>query len=482
MSNTKKPNILWICTDQQRFDTLGCYYNGIVNTPNIDRLAEKGVLFKNAYCQCPVCSPSRASFLTGRYPKTTRCRQNGQKIPDDEMLVSRIFADEGYVCGLSGKLHLAPCHPSVCKGMEERINDGYHVFHWSHGGHDGWATHEYFQWLREKGVKFRSTKAEGSEYVEYGMDSDFSQTKWCVDKAMEFIETNNEYGNSWMFSLNLYDPHHPFDPPKKYLERYIDMLDDIPSPNFVEGELSNKPYAQKMCHMGKYNNKHFEYKNMSANDHRMLRAAYWSMVENIDTHVGRILDLLNETNELENTIIIFTSDHGEMLGDHGLYLKGPFFYEPAVHVPLIISWPGKIKSGKISKALVELTDISPTLMEASGLEQYRGMQGKSLYKLLTGKSPLDYHRNSVYCEYHNSMKCNESIPNNATMVFDGRYKLVSFHGVEDGEMYDLFKDKNETVNLWYNKKYVNEKIKMLKLLSDRVARTADPLPERKAVY
>ncbi len=122
------PNILWICSDQQRFDTLGCYGNPYVQTPNLDKLAQDGVLFEHAYSQSPVCTPSRASFLTGRYPRTTRCRQNGQAIPPDEVLVTKLLQDAGYVCGLAGKLHLAPCNPRVCKGTEQRIDDGYDQF------------------------------------------------------------------------------------------------------------------------------------------------------------------------------------------------------------------------------------------------------------------------------------------------------------------------------------------------------------------
>lgn len=108
-----RPNILWICTDTQRFDTLGCYGNEIVRTPNLDALARQGVVFERAYSQCPLCTPSRASFLTGRYPRTTRCRQNGQSLPEYEILVTRLLHDAGYKCGLSGKLHLSACHPSA---------------------------------------------------------------------------------------------------------------------------------------------------------------------------------------------------------------------------------------------------------------------------------------------------------------------------------------------------------------------------------
>ncbi len=130
MSDT--PNILWICTDQQRFDTLGCYGNPYVHTPNLDRLAEQSTLFEYAFSQSPVCTPSRSSFLTGRYPRTTRCRQNGQSIPSDEIPVTKMLHDAGYVCGLSGKLHISACNPSACHGTERRIDDGYDQFFWSH--------------------------------------------------------------------------------------------------------------------------------------------------------------------------------------------------------------------------------------------------------------------------------------------------------------------------------------------------------------
>ncbi|OGV67334.1 MAG: hypothetical protein A3K19_01920 [Lentisphaerae bacterium RIFOXYB12_FULL_65_16] len=119
-----QPNILWICSDQQRWDTLGCYGNPFVATPHLDRLAAEGVLFEHCYSQSPVCTPSRTAFLTGRYPRTARCRQNGQGIPADEVLITRLLDEAGCRCGLSGKLHLSPCCPAVCKGGERRIADG----------------------------------------------------------------------------------------------------------------------------------------------------------------------------------------------------------------------------------------------------------------------------------------------------------------------------------------------------------------------
>lgn len=141
---------------------------------------------------------------------------------------------------------------------------------------------------------------------------------------------------------------------------------------------------------------------MEEKDHRYLRAAYWAMIDLIDAQFGRLLNYLEESGQLEDTLIIFTSDHGESLGDHGIYLKGPYFYECNVHVPLIIAWPGKIPSGKVSDALVELVDLAPTLCDAAGIEKSPGMQGRSLWPMLTGRADLNHFRDSVYCEYYNS--------------------------------------------------------------------------------
>ncbi len=488
MNTAKKPNILWICTDQQRFDSLNSSGNKFVETLNIDRIAQNGVFFENAYCNSPTCAPSRASFLTSRYTRTCRLRENGQKIPQEEKLVTKMLQENGYVCGLSGKLHLAPNNPMVCKAMEERVDDGYSVFHWSHGAHKGWQNQEYFQWLREKGKRFKTDHVEGTTEVDYGMDEEDHQTTWCVQKAINFIEATKEDGYPWEFSINLFDPHHPFDPPKKYLEKYQKMLEKIPLPNYKQGELEDKPIFQKMDHKAAYNNHDsenakYDYDGMSDYEHRLVRAAYWAMIDLIDKQVGRLLECLERTGQLDNTIIIFMSDHGEMLGDHGIYLKGPYFYEPMVKVPLIISWPGgNIKKGLRSKALVELLDLTPTLLEMLEIPKYSGMQGKSFLKILTGESAPGFHRDNIFCEYLNSMNWHKDPPAYGSMVTDGKFKLVKMHSTGEGELYDLVKDPTETNNLWKDESYKDVKLKMLDLLCDRICFTMDPLPVRQAPW
>ncbi|CAN7758134.1 sulfatase family protein [Paenibacillus sp. LjRoot56] len=481
----RQPNILWICTDQQRTDTLGCYGNPNVNTPNIDKLASQGTLFERAYCQSPVCTPSRASFMTGRYPRTTRCRQNGQKLPSDEKLISKRFAEQGYVCGLAGKLHLAPTHPAVCHGVEERGDDGYQVFRWSPatGGTHEWALNEHTQWLNEKGKELKREAITGSRQVYYGEDEEDRQGTWCIEEAAKFIRSNAKQGNKWLFSLNLFDPHHPFDPPKRLLDKYMEHLDRVPLPNYTPGELDNKPVYQKMDSEKAYNfAKHLNYKEMTEYEHKLICASQWAIMEHVDEQIGLLMEVLKQTGELEHTLVLFMSDHGEMLGDHGIYWKGPYFYEPLVKVPLLIAWPGVIQSGVRTSALVELVDLAPTLLDAIQADAAPGIQGKSLWSLLKGEVPHDAHRDSVYCEYYNAQPWHPDLPPHCTMVSDGRYKLVRVHSSQQGELYDLVKDAAETSNLYDDPAYLEMKLQMMELMTDRMAWTVDPLPERQADF
>jgi len=477
------PNILWICSDQQRFDTLGCYGNPFVHTPNLDRLAETGTLFTRTYSQSPVCTPSRACFLTGRYPRTCRTRQNGADIPAGEVLVTRLLANVGYVCGLSGKLHLSACNPAVCVEMERRIDDGYAEFHWSHHSGSGWGRHnEYWAWLEGKGATFASRPHPDSDYIRLGPPAELHQTTWCAEMACSFIRDRAADGRPWLFSVNTFDPHHPFDAPESHLARYLDRLDEIPLPNYVEGELSDKTRWQQYDHEGAYgHDAGFRHEEMTPRDHRLVRASYWAMCDLIDEQVGRMLDVLEQTGQLERTIVIYTSDHGEMLGDHGIYLKGPFFYEPAIRVPLIIAWPGVVRAQQ-SPALVELIDLPQTLLDAVGLPHGPGMQGRSLWPMLTGQRSPEAHREDVCCEYYNAMPWHQAPTAQTTMVRTDRHKITVDHTTSHGELYDLEDDPSETHNRWDDPAYATTKTEMLIRLSNRMAWTVDPLPPRRAPW
>jgi arylsulfatase A-like enzyme len=456
----ERPNILWYCSDQQRYDTIHALGNPHIHTPNLDALCDQGVAFTQAYSQNPICTPSRATFLTGRYPNTHHVyRNNNECFPSNEVLVTKLLADAGYDCALAGKLHLS----KASKGnLERRPNDGYRKFFWSnHPNPDYPYGHDYAIWLKEeKGVDPVELYASLRGQVGPGVPTEYHQTTWCSEMAIRFITEKRE--GPWLMSINPFDPHPPFDPPKEYLDRYAP--ETLPYPLFRESDIERqkafrnidqhtKEAINPLTSTGKNNTTGSVIRGdmgsipPSDYDARFLKACYYAEIELIDNQLKRILDVLDETGQRENTLIIFMSDHGELLGDHGMIYKGCRFFEGSVHVPLIISWPAMCLKGLRSHALVELVDLAPTLLEAAGLEVPYYMQGKSLLPLLNGKVDPNYHKAHVTCEYNDSLPTQ---PNHShgTMFFDGRYKLVIYEGQTIGELFDLESDPGEFLNLW----------------------------------
>ncbi len=475
MPADRPPNILWICTDQQRADTIAALGNPHIRTPYIDRLVGEGVSFLSAYAQSPVCTPSRAAMLTGRYPRTTRCRQNGQQIPRCERLVTRLLADAGYDCGLAGKLHLSSCANGR---VEQRIDDGYRVFHWSHHPQPDWPENAYTQWLQRQGVRWEELyDGPSTGYVKHGVPAQYHQTTWCAEMAIAFIREHAGSRQPWLFSVNCFDPHHPFDPPPEYLERYDPSA--MPLPKRRPGELERKPVYQRLDAEWAHNNPgEFHCGAMTDDDRRQVTAAYYAMIELIDDQVGRMLAALEETGQLENTVVIFMSDHGELLGDHGLYFKGPHFYDVSIRVPLIVRSPGGLR-GVRRDALVELIDLAPTLLELAGLPPHPGMQGRSLRRLLIDADAPDTLREDVYCEYYNAWTHPRAY---ATMLRTREHKVVVYHSLSgddiDGELYDLRSDPDEFENLWNDPQHRDLRHELVRRCFDRSVFTLDPLPPR----
>jgi arylsulfatase A-like enzyme len=214
-------------------------------------------------------------------------------------------------------------------------------------------------------------------------------------------------------------------------------------------------------------------------------AAYYAMIELIDHNLGRLLEALERTGQRENTIVVFMSDHGENLGDHGMLLKGCRFYEGLVRVPLIISWPGHLVSGLVSDALVELVDLPPTLLEASGSPMPRRMQGRSLMPILTGQADPHVHRDTVRSSFYHTLTpgtCSRFNGSYATMIRDRRYKLVVYHGHPVGELFDLQEDPGEFVNLWDDPDYRDIRFDLMKQSFDALAFAVDIGPEQVTAY
>lgn len=480
-----KPNILWICTDQQRGDTISCLGNPHINTPNLDKLCAEGTAFKRAYCQSPICTPSRASFLSGLYPSSIHANSNGNECYANRVpMITKLLADIGYTCGLTGKLHLA----SAFFGMEKRCNDGYSFFEYSHSPRWGMdmdykTGNGYMDYVKDLGSDktdvFNENCLNGNKtYVEKGyaapyykndMDISLHQTTFCFEKAMEFIK-NNE-GKPWLMSINAFDPHPPFSTPDEYTNRYD--AKKLPKPLFGEGDIENDR---------KLSGAYFQSPVKEIDEEYLeCKARYYGAVELIDEQVGRILDMLDASGQRENTIVIFMSDHGEMLGDHGLIQKGCRFYEGLTNVPLIISWKGHFKENYVYDGLVELIDIVPTLAEITGVE-LKWCQGKSLVQILTG-GYTGIHREAVRCEYYNAL--NPAHPRHSgfgTMYRTQKYKLNVYHGIEWGELYDLENDPHEFNNLWDVPYMQGVKLELMKKSFDASILCCDPGPELIAYY
>ena len=472
-SGGRMPNVLWICADQQRFDTIAGLNNSLIRTPNLGKFMDESVTFTHAFVQNPVCSPSRASFLTGRYPHTTALRANGQRIRAGERLVTRILADHGYTCGLAGKLHLSPCEGGR---NEDRIDDGYQVFWWSHDLTDQWpGKNMWHVWLKDHGMRWPDPPPRTPAWG-VPIDPAWTQTAWCSEMAIQFIREQRQF-NPWLMSVNIFQPHHPFWPTKEYLAHYDP--DKMPAPNYREGELDSKPVFQRIDHQGAYGGTAVSFAKTDDLTHRRITAAYYAMIEQVDTEVGRMLKALENTGQADNTIVIYMSDHGEMLGDHGIYLKGPYFYDCAIRVPLMIRWPGRYKAGLRSDALVEMVDLVPTLLEAAGVPVPSGVQGRSLTGLLSGQTTA--HRDSIYSEHFDSSSLYDPPPM-AACVRTATHKLTLFHNPTTGELYDLEKDPGESENLWASPSAKAIREELTEKLAGRMIDTVDPLPERKTTW
>ena len=456
-----RPNILWICTDQQRYDTIHALGNEHIATPNIDRLVAEGTAFNHAFCQSPICTPSRASFLTGMYPSSVHGSSNGNDYWSEAApLVTKLLADEAeYDCGLAGKLHLAGAHGRI----EPRSNDGYRVFHWSHDSRDQWPEgHAYADWVRKEGHVLAELREDTAS-----LPPELHQTTWCADRAIDFICEKREY--PWLMSVNIFAPHSPFDPPREYLERYDPGM--LPDPLWSDKD----PLAHEM--LGPVDGA----TSIDLDQAKEVLAAYYAMIELIDDNVGRMLQTLEESGQREDTLVIFTSDHGELVGDHQLVGKGCRFYESLVRVPLICSWPGQVREGVICDALVELVDIAPTLLELAGVPLPERMQGRSLWPLLTGATAE--HRDFVRSEYYRAL--NPDAPGRehlqgtyATMIRDRRYKLVVYHDRDIGELFDLEIDPGEFDNLWTDPAYADLRFTLLKRNFDALAHAVDIGPKQ----
>ena len=393
-ANSDQPDIVVIITDQQRYDTIHALGARHVDTPNIDRLAQRGVNFSQCHVTAPSCVPCRASLFTGYYPHSNGVHANGQAW--NKTWVSRL-QEVGYLTVNIGKMHTIPYDAPA--GFDERyvvenkdrFMEGRYYF-------DEWdkalAAHGLKKQQREeyrKRADYRERLGAFAWELPEELHSDVfvgRMTRWWLEsKPVE---------KPLFMVVGFPGPHPPYDPTQEYIDRYMDR--DIPLPEVTEEELAGLPpaFAEKRQHDVDVDHDSVVWSLSPTPEqlHRM-RAYYCANVEMIDREVGQILDTLEQRGRLDNTIIVFASDHGDCLGDHGLIQKwAP--YEEVTRVPLIICAPGRFAQGHDVDALVQLFDLGPTILEWAGVIPDPSFEAESLNAALDGE-PFD-GRTHVFCD------------------------------------------------------------------------------------
>ncbi len=471
-ASARSPNILLIMADQLRKDTLGCYGNPLIHTPNIDRIAAAGVRFERNIIQNPVCQPSRSSILTGRYPHSHRVWTNGMSLPSSEVTVAEYLRRTGYHTGVFGKLHLDPQlkGPPVRMSAASAPYYGFDVFHITEDPKVG----EYLDFIDT----FHPSYSAAVRKTNATLPVEIHQSAWIAGRTIDFIQRARKNDRPFFGLCSFVDPHHGCDPPPPYNTMY--KPEELPAPRRRAGELDDKPpYFRQFADL------YADAKGVNTSEEsvRKFASQYYGEISLLDAQIGRILKALEKTGALENTIIAFTADHGDMLGDHWLIYKGAFHYDCLINTPLLISWPAALPKGRTVTALTEEVDIAPTLLDLAGLPPPPGMQGVSLVPL--GKGERSSLKQATLTEANAPGGQSSDLQRYAVTVKTLRteeWKLTFHQGHDYGELYDLKNDPNEFVNLWSKPAYRERRDQLVAQLLDTLVRTEDPLPLRNYDY
>jgi arylsulfatase A-like enzyme len=423
MPQQKPPNILLIHADQHRLDCLGTFGNPDVRTPAIDALAADGVRYENSFCPFPICTPSRYSLLSSQYVHQHLGWTNRCTLAPGIPTFPRVLRDAGYRTKAVGKMHFTPTYLDV--GFQEMVlaeQDG-----------PGRFDDDYHRWLRDEGlVDGLDLMDQRSEYraeapriywdtvgaLRSDLDEAHHSTTWIAERAMETLARWDEGSNLLM--VGFIKPHHPFDPPAPWDEMYDPELLTL-LPGWLEA-----PLARDIARSSGY----FRHADHTEAKIRRAMAYYYATVSQIDHHVGRMVDLLKRQGLYDDTLIVYTSDHGDYMGFHHLLLKGNYMYDPVVKVPLIVKFPGQARAGEVSRQLVNNIDVAPTLLHAADCEVPRTMQGRTL----AGDGPA---RTAIFAEDWGGAEY---------MVRTASLKLLWCRDPEQSQFFDLARDPLELDN------------------------------------
>ncbi|WP_407267925.1 arylsulfatase [Radiobacillus sp. PE A8.2] len=452
----RKMNVLLIMTDQQRFDTLGCYGNQVMETPNLDWMASEGTVFTKAYTPSPSCVPARASLLTGMDPWNTGVlgmgKGQGPMGIGFEHTLPGELAKAGYHTQGIGKMHFFP----------QRSLNGFHhtVIDESGREEDPNFVSDYKQWfdqhkdgdygITDHGIDWNSWMARPYHAPEF-----LHPTNWTVNESIRFLKERDP-SNPFFLKTSFARPHSPYDALAYYFHLYENK--QLPKP-FIGDWASCHDVLADAARPEAWRGKRREEEIQRA------RAGYYGLINHIDHQIGRLLIFLKKIGELDNTMVLFLSDHGDMLGDHHLWRK-TYAYEGSAHIPFIVRLPKSagIPQQKTVDAPVTLQDVMPTILDAVGTDIPDSVDGKSVLGLMSGTETT--WRNYVHGE-HSTCYAEEQ---EMQYLTDGKYKYIWLPRIGEEQLFHLEKDPGELNNLAGSKAYEQMLVKWRNRLVTLLAR------------
>jgi len=450
-----KPNLLFIWTDEQQPFTMAKYGNDRIITPNLNKLADESIVFLNTYVTQPVCTPSRSSTMTGLYPHANGCYTNNIPLAENVPCFPEIVGDPEYRTAYFGKWHLGDEIYPQC-GFEEwaAIEDTYIKYY--SGGRDRSDRSSYHHWLLEKGYKPDENGKYGkvfSRKYAASLPLEHSKPAFLEERSIDFLKRNKD--NPFILYVNFLEPHMPFTGPLDTLYSPGDVY--LPeSFGHVLDESFPASYRKKQASIEK------QY-GATEKEIRELIARYWGLVTEVDMSVGAILKELDDLGLSKNTVVVYTSDHGDMMGAHNLVQKGLVFEESA-KVPLMIRYPERYPESDVIETRISLIDIVPTLLDLMNRPAPAYLQGKSLVPLVEGKRGPDY----VFTEWNSDSRISR------TVISPGGMKLC-INKEEKNMLFDLEKDPLEMTNLIDRPDYSDEVKKLTGKIFEWQQETGDTL-------
>ncbi len=424
MSQPSKPNVLILMADQMVPSALPFHGHPITQTPAMSWLADNGVVFDNAYTGSPLCSPGRASFMTGLLPSRTHTYDNAAEFASEIPTFAHYMRGAGYRTVLSGKMHF--CGPDQLHGFEERLTTD--IYPADYGWTPDWnRPHDRPYWYHDMSSVVDAGPCLRSNQLDFDDEVAFAAER----ELFGHIRSNDE--RPFCFVVSFSHPHDPFAIPREWWDMYRD--EDIPMPQFGYDEAALHPHERRLRHVCAMNGV-----QITTEQVRAARRAYYGAISYVDNHIGKLINLLRETGRLDDTVVIVTSDHGEMLGERGLWYKMNFF-EGSARVPLVVSAPQWFRASRVSSPVTTM-DLLPTLVglaQDGDLSEVVGpLDGQSLLPLLAGE-PSD--RDTVTAEY-----LAEGAIAPIVMVRRGDFKLIHSPADPD-QLFDLSVDPLERKNL-----------------------------------